>query len=68
MHTKGTSQISIENLLSHSTEKIRRVFVFHEVCGIEKNNGLDGGGERVSRFSVKNSLCRCVEEFHWGTP
>ena len=60
MHTKGTSQTSMENLLSHSTEKTRRVFVFHEVCSIEKNYGLNGGGERVSRFSVKKffvSMC-----------
>ena len=59
MHTKGTSQISIENLLSHSTEKIRRVFVFHEVCGIEKNNGLDGGGTSITIFRQEFFVSMC---------
>ena len=42
-------------------------FVFHEASGIEKHHGLDGGMERLSRFSDMIFLSQCFEKFHWGT-
>ena len=73
MPMREISPFSIENLLSHSTEKLRRgtlPSVFHKVSGIEKIYGSEGeGGKRegVSRYSVKNFLSYSAEKIRRGT-
>ena len=69
MPKKGISRFSIENLLSHSTEKLRRrTLLCFRKFRVSKNfmDKKGGGGEGVSRFSVKNFLSQSAEKFRRG--
>ena len=64
---EGVSRFSVENLLSHSTEKLRRgtllcftKFLVSKKLWITEEGG---GREGVSRFSVRNFLFHSAEKF-----
>ena len=73
MPMRGTSQLFTENLLSHSTEKLRRgtllcftIFLVSKRF-MDKRGGVGGGRTGVSRFSVKHFLSQIGEKFRRGT-
>ena len=72
MDKRGISRFSIENLLFHSTEKLRRGTLLYFTKFLVSKKIMDKrGGEReregVSRFSVKNFLSHSAEDFRRGT-
>ena len=57
MHKRGMSQISIEKLLSHSTEDFREgILRFWKNCGFEKLYGWEGG---ITFFRRKFLVSHC---------
>ena len=67
MPKRGISRFSIENLLSHSTEKLRRgtLLCFTKFLVPKKFMDKRGG---VSQFSVNIFLSHSAEKFRRGTP
>ena len=70
MPMRGISRFSIENLLSHSTEKLRRGTLLRFTKFLISKKFMDKRGRRegVSRFSVKIFLSHSAEKFRRGTP
>ena len=66
MAKREKSRFFIENLLSHSTEKIRRVTLLCFTKFLISKKFMDKKGG-VSRFSVENFLSHSAEKFHRGT-
>ena len=69
MSMRGISRFSIENLLSHSNEKLRKgtFLCFTKFLISKKFMDKGGGREGVSRFSVKIFLSHSAEKFRRGT-
>ena len=67
MPKMGLSQFSIENLVSHSTEKLRRTLLCFTKFLLSKKLLDKRGREGLSRFSVKNFLSHSAEKFRRGT-
>ena len=67
MSKRGISRLSLENLWSHSPEKLHRgtLLCFRKFLVSKKFVDKRGG---VSRFFVKNFLSRSAEKFRRGTP
>ena len=67
MPKRGISRFSIENSLSHSTEKLRRGTLLSFTKFLVSKKFMDKRGGGVSRFSVKNFLSHSAEKFRRGT-
>ena len=73
MHNRGISRFSIENLLCHSTEILRKgtLLCFTKFLVSKKfvdiRGGRRGGGGREHHDFVKNFLSHGAEKFHRGT-
>ena len=67
MPKSGNQRLPEETLLCPSTKKVQRAtfLCFHKVYGIVKNQGQDGGRERLSRIS-KKTLCLSVSKIFIG--
>ena len=68
MPKRGISRFSIENFLSHSTEKLPggTLLCFTKFLVSKKSMDKRGGGSGVSRFSVESFLSYTAESFRWG--
>ena len=64
---KRVSRFSVENLLSHSTEKLRRGTLFCFTKFLVSKKFMDKRGGGVSRFSIKTFLSHSAEKFRRGT-
>ena len=67
---RGISQFSVENLLSHSTEKLRRgtLLCFTKLLVSKKlMHKRGGGGREYHDFLSKNFLSHSAEKFRRGT-
>ena len=64
---RGASRLSIENLLSHNTEKLRRGNLCFRKVLVSQNFMDERGRKGVSRFYVGNFLSHSAENFCRGT-
>ena len=70
MPKRGKSRISIENLLSHSTEKLRRGTLLCSTKLLVSKKLMDkrgGGGREYHDFQSKSFLFHSAEKFRRGT-
>ena len=67
MTKRGISPFSIENLLSHSTEKLLRGTLLCFTKFLVSKKFMDKRGGRVSRFSLKSFLSDSAEKLRRGT-
>ena len=67
MPKRGISRFSIENLVSHSTNKLRRETLLCFTKLLVSKNLWIRGGEGVSRFSFKKFLSHSAEKFRKRT-
>ena len=70
----GVSNVSVENFLSHSTEKLRKVtllcftkFLVSKKI-IDKRRGGGGGGGREYHIFLSKFFCLTVPKFFVGQP
>ena len=66
---KGLCRLSVEIFLSHSAKNVQRnpsVLCLRKIP-VAKKFCIRGGGDGVSRFSVKNILSHTAENFCMGT-